>query len=97
MDSAKQIKFVPPPKLAEIEKAALSAGFDKKVTFPKGGISGVTKFYKYKSYGTDTPAWRHERDCLNRWVNLLVQNFTTRWCFRKCQLILSFFNPSGNP
>ena len=65
IDEVKQKKFVLPPTLEEIEKAALSAGFDKKVTFPNGGISGVTKFYMYKSYGTDTPIWRHERDCLS--------------------------------
>ena len=66
MDAANQKKFAPPSKLEIIEKAALSAGFDKKVIFPNGGISGVTKFYKYKSYGSDEPPWRHERDCLNR-------------------------------
>ena len=65
IDEMNQKKFVPPPKLEEIKTTALKAGFDKKVTFPDGGVSGVTKFYKYESYGADTPAWRHERDCLN--------------------------------
>ena len=65
MHGANQKKFVPTPKLASIQKAARSAGFDKKVVFPNIGLAGVTKFYKYKDYGEPKEPWIHERDCLN--------------------------------
>ena len=51
MHGANQKRFVPTPKLASIQKAAKSAGFDKKVVFTNLGLAGVTKFYKYKDYG----------------------------------------------
>ena len=51
MHGANQKRFVPVPNLASIQKAANSAGFDKKVTFANLGLAGVTKFYKYKDYG----------------------------------------------
>ena len=65
MHGANQKRFVPTPKLASIQKAARSAGFDKKVVFPNLGLAGVTKFYKYKDYGEPKEPWIHERDCLN--------------------------------
>ena len=51
MHGANQKRYLPTPKLASIQKAAKSAGFDKKVVFPNLGLAGVTKFYKYKDYG----------------------------------------------
>ena len=51
MHGANQKRFVPTSKLASIQKAANSAGFDKKVVFTNLGLAGVTKFYKYKDYG----------------------------------------------
>ena len=51
MHGANQKRFVPTPNLASIQKAAKSAGFDKKVVFANLGLAGVTKFYKYKDYG----------------------------------------------
>ena len=65
MHGANQKRFVPTPKLASIQKAATSAGFDIKVTFANLGLAGVTKFYKYKDYGETKEPWIHERDCLN--------------------------------
>ena len=65
MHGANQKRFVPVPKLASIQKAAKSAGFDKKVVFTNLGLAGVTKFYKYKDYGEPKEPWIHERDCLN--------------------------------
>ena len=65
MHGANQKRFVPAPKLASIQKAANSAGFDKKVVFTNLGLAGVTKFYKYKDYGEPKEPWIHERDCLN--------------------------------
>ena len=65
MHGANQKRYLPTPKLASIQKAAKSAGFDKKVVFTNLGLAGVTKFYKYKDYGEPKEPWIHERDCLN--------------------------------
>ena len=65
MHGANQKRYLPTPKLASIQKAAKSAGFDIKVTFANLGLAGVTKFYKYKDYGESKEPWIRERDCLN--------------------------------
>ena len=37
-----------------------------KIKFPNEGLAGVTKFYRYDSYGEDKKApWIVERECLN--------------------------------
>ena len=46
-------KFVPPPKFEDVEKAANSAGFNLKITFPDEGLAGVTKFYLYHPFSED--------------------------------------------
>ena len=68
IDGTKSKKFAKPPTLAEIEGAALAAGFDKKVTFPNVGLAGLTKFFKLT---TDQPGelrFQKERKCLEECV-----------------------------
>merc|ERR1712156_1247027 len=59
-------KFLPPPKFEDVKEAAALFGFNVEIKFPNEGLAGVTKFYRYDSYGEDKKApWIVERECLN--------------------------------